>query len=157
MTAEKCLLKDLTRDRVLELLEQLMDVSRDVSDWGADEFLFELPDKYGLSFYAQDSGLAGYVVMSRKWAGRVHIHQFMVHPSRRGMGFGQRMLDEAAMRAAGNPLSLKVSTANLGAIKFYQRHGFQKEKTENQYHWMLKPPLDGSAASPISAILRDAK
>jgi len=131
MAAERCLPKGLTRDSVLELLDQLVDVSRDVSDWSASEFLFDLPDKYRLSFFLQDSGVAGYVIMSRKWAGRVHIHQFMVHPSRRNSGLGALMLEEAARRADGKPLSLKVLAVNLGAVRFYERHGFQKEKTEN--------------------------
>jgi ribosomal protein S18 acetylase RimI-like enzyme len=157
MAAEKCLLKDLTRDRVLELLDQLVDVSRDVSDWGASEFLFELPDKYRLSFFFQNGGIAGYVIMSRKWAGRVHIHQFMVHPSRRNSGLGALMLAEAARRAAGAPLSLKVLAANLGAIRFYERHGFQKEKSENQYHWMLKETLNVAAAESASTATKNIK
>lgn len=152
MTTEKCILEDLTRDRVLELLDQLMDVSRDVSDWGTGEFLFELPDKYRLSFFVWDKGLAGYAIMSRKWADRVHIHQFMVHPSRRNSGFGQYMLDEATRRAAGDPLSLKVSISNSGAIRFYERHGFQIEKMENQYHWMLKKPLEAPVTETLASI-----
>ena len=157
MPAVKTIPQDLTRDRVLELLDRLIDVSQDVSDWGADEFLFELPDKYRLSFFVQDGVIAGYVILSRKWPGRVHIHQFMVHPSRRGLGFGENMLEEAVKRAGGAPLSLKVSIANPGAIRFYKRYGFQEEKTENQYLWMLKIPIDAAAAALTSGKTKNLK
>jgi len=154
---EKCLFENLTRERVLELMNPLVDVSRDVSNWGPDEFLFELPDKYQLSFCVQDRGVAGYVIMSRKWIDRVHIHQFMVHPTRRGTGLGQQILEEAVKRAAGAPLSLKVSIANKGAIKFYERNGFQNEKTENQHHWLLKNSVAVSTLPPTFSTKQDTK
>lgn len=128
--------QEFTRSRVLEQLSQFMAVSGDVSDWGVDELLFELPDKYRLSFSIRERILSGYVVMSRKSANRVCIHQFMVHPAKRNLGFGADMLEEAVRRTAGESLSLKVSITNLGAIRFFERHGFEKKRTESQYHLM---------------------
>jgi len=97
-----------------------------------------LPDKYVLSFIVLDDGIAGYSVMSRKWLGRIHIHHFMIDPKNRNLGFGQIMLCEAARRAGDLPLSLKAPPFNVGAIRFYERHGFAIVKQEGGSYWMLK-------------------
>lgn len=134
---------NLTRQRCLTLMDQLVAVGRDYSDWGAEEFLAELPDKFSLSFaiLAEEEfgeGVIGYCIMSRKWPDKVHIHHFMIHHEKRGLGLGQVMLGEAAKRAAGLPLSLKVPDFNVGAIRFYERHGFTIDREERQIFWMLK-------------------
>ena len=129
---------DLTRDRCLELMDQLVDVARDYSDWGPDEFLMDVPDKFSLSFVAINDGIAGYTVISRKWADRVHIHHFMVHHKKRNLGLGHAMLQEAQRRADGLLLSLKVEIENKVAVRFYGKHGFTIERRERDMYWMLK-------------------
>jgi ribosomal protein S18 acetylase RimI-like enzyme len=138
---------DMSRDTCLAMMDQLIEVAKDYSDWGPDQFLSELPDKYALSFIVLDDGIAGYSVMSRKWPGRVHIHHFMIDLKKRNVGFGQIMLCEAAQRAGNVPLSLKVSPFNVGAIRFYERHGFAIEKREGDSYWMLKPAEHASLAN----------
>ncbi len=128
---------NLTRERCLELMDQLIDVGQDYSDWGPSEFLTVLPDKYSLSFIILRDGIAGYTIMSRKWPKRIHIHHFMVHHAKRSLGLGQTMLHEARRRAGIEPLSLKVPTYNVDAIRFYERHGFTIEKQEHEIYWML--------------------
>lgn len=138
---------DMSRATCLAMMGQLIEVGRDYSDWGPEQFLSELPDKYALSFIVLDDGIAGYSVMSRKWPGRVHIHHFMIDPKKRNLGFGQIMLCEAARRAGNLPLSLKVPPFNVGAIRFYERHGFAIEKQEADSYWMLKPVEHASLAN----------
>jgi ribosomal protein S18 acetylase RimI-like enzyme len=138
---------DLTRDRCLDLMDQLIEVGRDYSEWGPHEFLAELPDKYMLSFAVMDVKVSGYAVMSRKWPDRVHIHHFMVHHAMRSSGLGKEMLLETTRRAGPKPLTLKVPDFNIDAIRFYERHGFRKENLENNIFWMRKDP---AAQSPKS-------
>lgn len=144
------------------LMDQLIAVGQDYSDWAEDQFLAELPDKFSLSFAIQaneevghgpdcskprttiqnagtlNDGIVGYCIMSRKWPDKVHIHHFMIHHERRSLGLGPIMLDEAGKRAADLPLSLKVPNFNVGAIKFYERHGFTIDREVRQISWMLK-------------------
>lgn len=135
------LVQTLDRGRCIALMPELIAVSADVSDWGEDEFLAELPDKWNLSFTVTIDRVAGYAVLSRKWPDRVHIHQFMVAPRWRSSGIGTAMVVMARDRAQATPLSLKVSRTNARAISFYDRHGFGIDDSDaGEYLWMVRKP-----------------
>jgi ribosomal protein S18 acetylase RimI-like enzyme len=130
-------METLSRKTAERLLPQLIAISADVSPWGTTEFLTELPGKWELSFTAwQADQPVGYAILSRKFPGRIHIHQFMVAPSQRGSGIGIAMLAEARRRA-DSLLSLKVHQDNHGAIRFYEREGLRREQLAEAYWLML--------------------
>lgn len=52
------------------------------------------------------------------------LHHLFVNPSRQGVGVGAAILETVISGANPLPVELKTSTQNVGAIRFYQRHGF---------------------------------
>lgn len=71
------------------------------------------------------------------------LEQLYVDPARTGRGLGSRLVDLAQQRRAA--LDLWTFQANLGAGKFYERHGFRAVATTEgdneegapdvRYHW----------------------
>jgi ribosomal protein S18 acetylase RimI-like enzyme len=60
--------------------------------------------------------------------GTWYIWAVTVFPEHRGRGFGTALLAEAenmARRAGARQISLAVESANVGAVRFYRRHGFR--------------------------------
>lgn len=98
--------------------------------WTRDNLLFDLPEKWALSFVVWP-GLTAYAVLSRKETG-VHLHHLAVSPNIRGNGLGARMLAECLYRGVR---TLKVHRTNRGAIRFYERHGFEFT-SGGEYRWM---------------------
>jgi GNAT superfamily N-acetyltransferase len=66
----------------------------------------------------QEGELAGILVLSDGW-----IEQLYVEPALTGQGIGSELLDFARQR---QPVGLRLWTfqSNLGAQRFYERHGF---------------------------------
>lgn len=136
------LIDDLTKKKCEQNLKSLIEISEDVSHWRENEFFFQLPQKWRYSFFVRSDEPIAYCVMSRKWADRNHIHQFMVRQDWRGKGIGAVMIAEAKRRSSDLLLSLKVGINNSGAIRFYERSGLIIEKQEGDYYWMIfKPSL----------------
>lgn len=132
---------DLTSDATRAQMSDLMAISADVSPWREAEFLYELPQKWSLSFTAHTDKLVGYCILSHKFSGRTHIHQFMVSADMRGRQVGRAMLREALDRTGiGRTLSLKVHKANTTAQQFYLQNGFRFETEDGDYLLMLHNP-----------------
>jgi ribosomal protein S18 acetylase RimI-like enzyme len=132
----------LDRDRLVAWIDDLHAISADSSPWDISSFLLDLPGKWEHSFVAMQGGPVGYAILSRREPGWLHVHQFMVAPSRRGHGIGALMMGEARRRAdaAGRSgLSLKVDRGAAAAIRFYERLGFRALATERGYLWMRHP------------------
>jgi GNAT superfamily N-acetyltransferase len=70
-----------------------------------------------------DGIVVGVVAVSRG-DGYGWIDQMYVHPSLVGQGIGTRLLDHA-MAVLPRPIRLYTFQPNLGARRFYERHGFQ--------------------------------
>jgi GNAT superfamily N-acetyltransferase len=65
-----------------------------------------------------DDGIVGFLVLHDAWVDHLYLA-----PGRTGQGFGSRLLDLAkAERPDG--LQLWAFQSNLGARRFYERHGF---------------------------------
>ncbi|MEM8914480.1 MAG: GNAT family N-acetyltransferase [Pseudomonadota bacterium] len=79
-----------------------------------------------------------YAILSRKWADRLHIHQFMVRKERRGSGVGDTLMSGLLERYSNDPVSLKVDRHNDGAIRFYSRYGFAMADVEDGNAWMWR-------------------
>lgn len=131
-------IQTLTREVLQQNLRQLIAVSADVSPWTGSHFLADLPRKWEMSFMILDPEPVGYVILSEKQPGWLHIHQFMIAAARRGSGLGRLMMQEAKRRSAGagQRLSLKVAAADASAIRFYRREGFQAGEVTGLYLWM---------------------
>ena len=130
--------KQLTKARCIEYLNDLITVSGDVSDWGEEQFLSDLPGKWNLSFTIWGDGIVAYAILSRKWSDRIHIHQFMVKAAFRSSGIGSLMIDRILEEYGGvEDISLKVHNDNEGAIEFYKRKNFVTEEFKDDYIWMF--------------------
>lgn len=85
------------------------------------------------------------MVLSAGW-----IEQLYLAPGWTGRGIGARLVRHAQDLAVG-PLELWTFASNLGAARFYERHGFvQVDRTDGdneegepdiRYRWT--PPLEG--------------
>lgn len=77
----------------------------------------------GVTVALDDGRLAGFIALGKK-----RVEQLYVDPAHWRRGIGTRLLRHAqAARPAG--LDLWVFQHNLGAIAFYERHGFQVAET----------------------------
>lgn len=154
MLTDKLAFQTLTKELCQQNMAALIAVSEDVSDWQEAHFLADLPNKWQLSFIAfyQDQPVA-YAILSNKWPERVHIHQFMVSKTHRGQGVGEKMLQQAIVRAQMLPLTLKVAHDNQGAIRFYLHNGFTLLEREAMQDWLIRVPaqLLGKKNSVIPA------
>ena len=129
--------EQLTKARCIEYLNDLIAVSGDVSDWGEEQFLSDLPGKWNLSFTVWDDGIIAYAILSRRWSDKIHIHQFMVKAAFRSSGIGSLMIDGILEKYGGvEDISLKVHKDNEGAINFYKRKNFVTKESKNDYIWM---------------------
>lgn len=64
-------------------------------------------------------------MMSLKQDGKIGwITQFYIHPDAVGQGIGTRMLKKAKS-ILGSPIHLYTFEENIGARRFYERHGFE--------------------------------
>ncbi len=129
----------LAPDHLRAHMRAYVEISEDVSDWAAENFLLELPGKWELSFSLWNGTPVAYCILSRKF-GPVHIHQFMVTREKRGGGIGTFMLREALHRGAE---TLKILSTNQAAILFYKRHGFLAAHKHGDYLWLRYKLQDG--------------
>lgn len=108
----------LSRERCKTLMPMLLSLVADQHDWPPwteEKFMFDLPDKWDLSF----SGENCVAVISTK-PGHPHLHLLAVNRAVRGLGLGTRALREALDRT-GDELTLKAPTK---AMRFYLQRGF---------------------------------
>lgn len=136
--------KTLTASDARRNIDELIAVAADVPGeyWTKEHFLADLPQKWRLSFTVWEcSFLAGYAILSQKTLGHVHLHHLMVSKRSRNRGLGKRMVDEIISRCGavmGRRLTLKTQRANCGAIRFYQRCGFDETDVSGDYVVMTK-------------------
>lgn len=70
----------------------------------------------------EDGDIVGFVSL---WRPDNFIHNLFVHPDWQNQGIGQKLLKKAEKRLSF-PMELKVTTDNIKAQKFYQKHGWEK-------------------------------
>ena len=70
--------------------------------------------------HATVTGFASVWIETDLW----FLHHLFVDPDRQGLGIGAAILQAVVSSAEPLPVELKTSTQNVGAIRFYQRHGF---------------------------------
>lgn len=138
MMAERLTVKNLKKKLVEEYYAEFRKISEDVSDWGFEEFIYDLPGKWDLSLCIWSVTPIAYIVLSRKWKDRIHIHQFMVQREYRGGGVGGKLMEEVIDKHPTETFSLKVDPCNEGAIRFYGRYGFVFAGVMDGNGWMWR-------------------
>jgi GNAT superfamily N-acetyltransferase len=84
----------------------------------------------------EDGGLAGILVLEGEW-----LEQLYVDPERTGRGIGSRLLD-LAKRERPDGLKLWAFVSNVGAQRFYERHGFaEQERTDGSGNEERSPDI----------------
>jgi ribosomal-protein-alanine N-acetyltransferase len=117
------------RDMRASDLSQVMNIERVVypTPWTRSMFLSELGRRYGMGLVAVEPGaVVGYVMVAQH-ADVWHILNVSVHPARRRMGIGERLLRELFARSEGQAergFTLEVRVSNAPAIRLYRKLGF---------------------------------
>lgn len=80
--------------------------------------------------------IVGYAILSIA-AAEAHILNLCVDPGYRGIGYGERLLDEILARARNSEVGavfLEVRPSNVGALALYRKKGFQKIAKRPAYY-----------------------
>jgi ribosomal protein S18 acetylase RimI-like enzyme len=70
----------------------------------------------------KDGDIVGFISI---WIQDNFIHNLFVHPNYQGCGIGAQLLQKAE-EYLSRPMELKVTTENIKAFKFYEKHGWKK-------------------------------
>jgi ribosomal-protein-alanine N-acetyltransferase len=107
----------------------------------------------GLNVADLDGEVAGYFVLLRRaGATRSRLYSIAVAPGRAGNGIGRRLLEAAEARAAAGgslELRLEVRTDNVPAIALYERSGYRRLGTIEDFYADGAPAL--RLGKPLSA------
>ncbi|QDH71008.1 ribosomal protein S18-alanine N-acetyltransferase [Marilutibacter alkalisoli] len=94
--------------------------------------------------------IVGYFLMSLA-AGEAHVLNICIDPERQGQGFGRRLLQALMHVARGRGVErifLEVRPSNAGAIRLYEREGFNEIGRRPRYY----PADDGREDALVMAI-----
>lgn len=74
----------------------------------------------------------------------IRINNFGVHPNHQNQGIGSQLMEkliEAAQKLLEPKTPLTLRQTNLGAIRFYERYGFQKSDgpADKEFQEMQRP------------------
>jgi ribosomal protein S18 acetylase RimI-like enzyme len=110
-------------------------VSAITADWHSLPSLkAQLAKPYSEFIVAEGSvGIAGMAFASQLDPSFAMLHQLYILPVAQGQGLGSEMLGEIeAAFPDAKALRLEVDAANVKAVRFYERHGFETvSRTEN--------------------------
>jgi len=120
----------------------MLSADKDWDYWNYENFIYELPGKWEMSFYLEvNDVIIGYCINSIK-QNCVWLHHIIISKKYRGIGIGNIMLDELIRRTMEKTqfrrIGLKVGVDNQPAQGFYNKAGFEIEKTEKEYLTMMK-------------------
>ena len=105
--------------------------------WSRSMFAGELAKPTSLSLGAVEDGrLVGYLVISR-YVDAWHVMNVAVDPSHRRRGVATALLErlfEVTRDEARRGYTLEVRVSNAGAIRLYERLGFQARGTRRGYY-----------------------
>lgn len=69
-----------------------------------------------------------------------YLSRLSVHPDQRGTDCAKNILDDYFAQRSAQDYCLHVSSDNIRAIRFYEKHGFTLNETDKNYPVMLRPP-----------------
>ncbi|MBK9216032.1 MAG: ribosomal protein S18-alanine N-acetyltransferase [Chloracidobacterium sp.] len=116
-----------------------------LSPWTAQSYLDEIknPDAVLLHLEADDNRTVGFVVGRIILGGMIEaqtdaeIYNIAVIRPLQGRGLGQLLLDsflDASRQRSATNVWLEVRESNAAAIRFYQRNGFERMQTRNNFY-----------------------
>ncbi len=121
----------------LELVEEIERESYP-TPWSRSMFDAELrkPSALGLGAFSEDGVLVGYAFVSR-YVDAWHVMNVAVALSHRRRGIASALLERLFEVTATDPrrgYTLEVRVSNLGAIKLYERLGFESRGIRRGYY-----------------------
>lgn len=130
-----CEIHPLSKDGLGDIVDVLMRIDMDTigERWLRGNFLVDLPGKWQCSWAAvQDGRTVAFVIASVK-VDSIHVHRIAVASEVRGNGIGSVLLERVARCAVELDMpwvTLRVAADNLGAIRFYDRLGFESQGSD---------------------------
>jgi ribosomal-protein-alanine N-acetyltransferase len=108
------------------------------SPWSRAMFAAELrkPGSLALGAFLDDGRIVGYAFLSR-YVDAWHVMNIAVLPEYRRRGIATALLERLLEVTAGDPRrghTLEVRVSNVGAIKLYERLGFQSRGVRRGYY-----------------------
>jgi ribosomal protein S18 acetylase RimI-like enzyme len=136
--ASELRIETLTAELAAEHADALLAMTADVDwdDWTRDNLLADRAGKWERSLLAvaADGSPVGWAVISETATG-LHLHHIVIAPSARGGGVGATLMAELMDSAGDGEVTLKVHPDNAGALRFYDRLGFERDGTSDTgYH-----------------------
>jgi ribosomal-protein-alanine acetyltransferase len=125
----------LDEHTVLKNINDLIKLDKLIPDdpWTANNFLKDLDRKWEFSLIAIENGIIiGFMICSVK-ENNLHVHRIAVSPEFQKKKIGRALIKNlyADCHKSGiKRITLKVKDFNLGAIRFYEKHGFKKVELE---------------------------
>ena len=156
-------IKNLSKNVVLRNLRTILKIDHSQfkgrETWEKENFLSELPSKFDLSLWAQDSGrLIGFLIASKR-ENTCHIHRIAVDPSMTGEGIGSKMIAELEKICLKKKIfKIDADTFKKGAIRnFYLKNGFILIPFKEQKKYALKKPVHKRAKFLRDSIVVEKK
>ncbi|MEQ8361393.1 MAG: GNAT family N-acetyltransferase [Cyclobacteriaceae bacterium] len=131
----------LTKSEMIRQIKEILLIDQAIvgERWSKENFLFDMPEKWGLSLQILANNLiVGFLVASYK-NNSIHIHRLAVGKEFQKQNIGKQLVDEiqaTAKRRNIKLITLKVLSTNTDAIRFYERLGFVLKDRENLNQWM---------------------
>lgn len=119
---------------ILELEKKIFGINGAIDIWNLKPMI-----KYGRVFvYLYQEKVIAVAEFTKDWGGeKVYLYGFCVSEEYRGQGIGQKFMEELFIYLKKENISsieLTVAPDNFGAIKLYEKMGFEKKEIlENEY------------------------
>ena len=138
-------IKVLSREFLKQHIKEFISIAADIplEAWKEENYLYELEGKwkYSVIVVNEKQSVIGFIIASDKIE-TIHIHKFAVHPQYRSKGIGLLLLNYFEKNIKTNSkrklISLYVDSENKGAIRFYEKSGFQFAGEVNSMNYYKK-------------------
>lgn len=142
-----------TRSMLHDDLVAVSDIERRSYDfpWSHGVFRDCLLAGYTCIVLEREGQVVGYAILSVA-AGEAHVLNLCVDPDFRGLGYGDRLLDEILLRARNasvREVFLEVRPSNVNALALYRKKGFRQVASRRAYYQAKDGREDAAVLSLI--------